>query len=780
MKKYLSILLVVLITSFVSHVSFGQVSASQFSINGIKQEVTVRRDSRGIPYIDAKNEVDLYFVQGYITASDRLWQMDLLRRVSRGELAEIFGKQVLEEDKQWRRYGFSGIAEETLKTMNPELKSALESYAKGVNAFIATLDATTMPAEFKILQYKPSPWKPTDTICLGKILAEALSSTWENDLVRASFQKLLQKKIAELTNNVTPNDVILFGKDTTSVSLQNLKVPDFNTITAKNMAEKFVENRKNSLSMVGLYAEDLAASNNWVISGKRTLDGKPLLANDPHLQAAAPGIWYLTHLSSPTIQAAGVTFPGVPGVILGHNASIAWGATNVGPDVQDLYTETFNDKGEYKTPTGWAMPTIRKEQIKVRKVLTAPETEVETLEVVETRNGVIIEDEIKQKFALKWTARNPDNNEFEAFYFLNRAKNYEDFKVSLKRYGGSTQNFIYADVKGNIGWIAAGRVPIRKKGDGSLPYDGSTSDGDWTGMIPFDELPQLYNPPEGFIVTANQRIVGTNYKYQQISRDVATPWRARRIYDLLKSNMKVSANDVADIQRDVFSIPLSKLNTEILKNANASNETLTLLRGWEGKMTADSKAALLVNGIRNCAADKIAADNPPVPSWFIRERLLERIVRENSALWLPKGFANFGEVLKTCDTESRANLAKRFGTDNSKWVWGSVWKANFPHPLAIVPLIGGQFKIDQIGINGSGLTPNVGSSVSMRLITSPGNWDETRHAIPLGQSGNPQSPHWKDSWSDWNSGKPQVFPFTKVAVEKAAVETTVMKPNREE
>jgi penicillin G amidase len=777
MKK--SILLFVAIISL-GNLIFGQVATSQSSINGLRQEAIVSRDSRGIPYIDAKNEPDLYFAQGYVTASDRLWQMDLLRRVSRGELAGILGKQVLDEDKQWRRYGFSGIAEETLKTMNPDLKAALENYAKGVNAYIATLDASTLPAEFKILQYKPSPWKPTDTICLGKILAEALSSTWENDLIRASFQKLPKQKIAELTSIVTPDDVVLFGKDTTSVLAHKYDVPAFDATIAKNMAEKFVENRKKSLSLVGLYAEDLAASNNWVVSGKRTLDGKPLLANDPHLQAAAPGIWYLTHLSSPTVQAAGVTFPGVPGIILGHNASIAWGATNVGPDVQDLYVETVNEKGEYKTPTGWAKPRIRKEQIKVRKVLTSPETEIENLEVVETRNGVIIEDEIKQKFALKWTARNPDNNEFEAFYFLNRAKNFEDFKGSLKRYGGSTQNFIYADVKGNIGWIAAGRIPIRKIGDGSLPYDGSTTDGDWTGMIPFDELPQLYNPPEGFIITANQRIVGTSYKYQQISRDVATPWRARRIYDRLKSNSKVSINDMGDIQRDVFSLPFSRLNSAILRNGNASNETLTVLRGWDGKMTADSKAALLVNGIRNCAAEKVAADNAPVPGWVIRERLLDRIVRENSALWLPKGFASFGEVLKTCDGESRANLAKRFGADDSKWVWGSVWKSNYPHPLAIVPLIGGQFKIEQVGINGSGTTPNVGSSVSMRLIATPGNWDETRHAIPLGQSGNPQSPHWKDSWSDWNSGKPQVFPFTKAAVTKAAVETMIMKPNREE
>ena len=317
---------------------------------GLKGDVTVRRDGRGIPYIEAKSDSDLYFTQGYVTASDRLWQMDLLRRVARGETAEIFGGSVLEEDKRWRRFGFAEIANGSVAQLTPALRWALEDYARGVNAYIATLDEKSMPVEFKILQYKPRQWSPADTMVIGKILADGLSTTWRTDLLRASLQSLSKEKVADLTNQVTPYDVVLFGKDTGAAAVAAAAEKQRNVSTELlALAEKDEQIRADSLSRVGLYAEDLAASNNWVIAGRRTADGKPILANDPHLAPAAPGIWYLTHLSTPTMRVSGVTFPGVPGIVLGHNEFIAWGATNVGPDVQDLYYETFNEQGEYKT-----------------------------------------------------------------------------------------------------------------------------------------------------------------------------------------------------------------------------------------------------------------------------------------------------------------------------------------------------------------------------------------------------------------------------------------------
>lgn len=765
---------------------FAQPEPPSIAIRGIKENVTVRRDERSIPYIEAKNDADLYFVQGYVTAGDRLWQMDLLRRVARGETAEIFGKITLEEDKRWRRYNFNRIAEDSLQYLTPELRLALESYAKGVNAYIATLDDKTLPVEFRILQYKPRDWSASDTVVVGKILAEALSSTWRNDLLRASLEGMDKAKLADLTNQVTPYDVILFGKDgaiarreesepgATGFSGTNAMVNE-NAFSVLNQASIDEQIRKTSLERIGFYAEELAASNNWVISGKRTADGKPLLANDPHLLASAPGIWYLTHLTTPAMRVSGVTFPGVPGIVLGHNENVAWGATNVGPDVQDLFIETFDSAGNYKTPNGVMAPVIRKEQIKVRANPLKTDVTTETFDVVETRNGPIIVDDGAKKYALKWTAFDPKNSEFESFFQANRAKDWGDFKKAFRSYGGATQNFVYADVKGNIGWYVAGRIPIRKTGDGAFPYDGSTNDGDWTGFIPFEELPNLYNPPEGFIVTANQRIVGTNYKYLQMSRDAAPPWRARRIYNLLKDNSKVSMDAIRDVQLDAFNIPLSNLAKEIVAQNAASPEDLALIKAWDGRVTPDSKAALVVNEIRLCLANKMADENKPAPAYLIRERILDWAVKQKNGRWLPTQFADYPAFIQSCASDSNTNLTKRYGADQSKWLWENVSKSSFPHPLAAAPLIGAQFATPKVGLSGSGQTPNVGSYVSMRHVASPANWDATRHIIPLGQSGNPQSPFFKDQFEAWRTGDPAIFPFSKLAVEKSARAVLVFK-----
>ncbi len=776
MKKSIHLIVVFLVVFGLD--AFAQVTPTEMKVSGITDSVTVRRDGRLIPFIEAKNDADLYFVQGWVTASDRLWQMDLMRRFARGETAEIFGTASLEQDKRWRRFGFAEIANESVSQLTPELREALNNYARGVNAYIATLDDKTMPVEFRILQYKPRQWTPTDTIVVGKILADALSTTWQNDLMRASLANLSKEKYVDVTNQVTPYDVVLFGKDAPAKNggvAQSIPTVDDRTLAS---AARQADLRRESLEMLGLYAEDLAASNNWVISGKRTADGKPILANDPHLSPSAPGIWYLTHLSTPTMRVSGVTFPGVPGIVLGHNENLAWGATNVGPDVQDIYLETFNDKGEVKTPNGWEPVKIIKNEIRVRTSPMKTDTTAVSFDVSVTRNGPIVSEEGGKLYALRWTARDPKNSEFEAFFQLNRAKSWDDFKAALKTYGGATQNFVYADTKGNIGWYAAGRIPIRRTGDGAMPYDGSTNAGDWTGMIPFDELPNLYNPPDGLIVTANQRIVGTSYKYPQMSRDVAPPWRARSILDALNARQKITVDDVRDVQLSVFNIPMDALAKRIVRDQAASPETLTVLKDWDGRMTTTSRASTLTNEIRTCVANKMVDENKPLTMFLIRERITDWAIRENVARWLPSGFANYDDLLRSCDSNSRASLTERYGVDAGGWVWGKVFQSRFPHPLASAPFIGGQFTIPAIAISGSSQTPNVGSNVSMRHIATPGNWDTTRHVIPLGQSGNPQSPHFRDQFDAWRSGAPVVFPFTKAAVEKATVETVVMSPNR--
>jgi penicillin amidase len=792
-----------LILSIVSISCWAQTVAPKIdktlSVAGLKENVTVRRDERGIPYIEAESETDLYFAQGYVTASDRLWQMDLLRRVAAGETAEIFGATALEEDKRWRKFGFAKIAADTLPLTRAEVRAALENYARGVNAYVATLDDKSFPVEFQILQYRPRQWRAADSILIGKILSEGLSSTWRQDLFKAMIPA---DKRAEMFDPRSNYDVLLFGKDGAANSkfkIQNSKLSESekfdesaNSQISTSKSQLFSalaqaeEVRKSSLERVGLYAEDLAASNNWVVSGKKTADGKPLLANDPHLNATQPPIWYLVNLSAPNLKVAGVTFPGSPGVVLGHNENIAWGATNVGPDVQDLYLEEFDAANplRYKTPNGFETALKRREEIKVRKNPLKTDTETVALDVVTTRNGVIFFEDAGKRYALKWTALDAKNNELEAFYFVNRAKNWDDFKKSFKLYGGAMQNFIYADTRGNIGWYAAGRVPIRKTGDGSLPYDGKTNDGEWTGMIPFEELPNLYNPPSGYIVTANQRTVGTSYKYHDLMARVYFPFRAARLDELLSSKSKLTSEDMRDFQYDTFSILNSLFAKEIVREKAASEETVKLLGAWDGRMTSDSKAALLVNEIRNVFRNRIVsaafgAEQLKNIGWTNEANFIERLLREKPKKWLPKEFSSYAELLKASETEARANLTKRYGADEAKWIWGESGKIRFNHPLAAAPLIGAQFAVPALPLIGSGsaaASPNVGANVSMRLIATPGNWDATRQVIPTGESGNPQSAHYKDQLDAWYSGNTPVFPFSKTAVEKAAREIIVMQP----
>ena len=784
---------------FLTAACFAQTPTRTAAVAGLQDGVTVRRDGRGIPYIEAKTEADLYFAQGYITASDRLWQMDLYRRVARGETAEIFGKATLEEDKRWRKFGFAGVAVENVKNLTAETRAVLENYTRGVNAYLATRNDKNLPVEFQILRYQPRVWTMEDSLVISKIFDDGLSNTWRMDLMKASLMDLPKEKLARILDPKSPLDVLLIGKDSSNSKSQTgnskFQIPDSRffrlqsgtwNLESETALAKAEAVRKSSLSRIGFYAEDLAASNNWVISGKKTVDGKPLLANDPHLPPTQPPIWYLINLSAPNLKVAGVSTAGLPGVIIGHNENIAWGMTNVGPDVQDVYLETFDADGKVKTPTGYAAATVRRETIKVRKNPLAPDTETEVLEVVKTPNGVVFFEDGNKKYSLKWTAFDAKNDSLTMISLLAKAKNWTDFRAALKSWGGAMQNFVYADTQGNIGWTAAGRVPIRKTGDGSLPYDGATDAGDWTGFVPFEELPFLYNPPENFIVTANQRTVGQTYKYQSVIARAHTVARAKRLQNLLNSKPKVSIEDVRDYQFDTFSIVNSRFAGEVVNQKGASAETLKLLADWDGRMNQESKAALVVDAMRSAFRGKILTET------FGAERaktvflpydgaFFDRLLAEKPKEWLPKASASYADLLKACETEAQAAIGRSIGADETKWTWGNRVKVNFPHPLAIVPFIGSQFQIaprPQNGSGGAGASPNVGASVSMRLIAAPGDWDLTRHVIPTGESGDPQSPHWKDQADDWYSGNTPVFPFTKAAIEKAAKETIVLVPPR--
>jgi penicillin amidase len=778
-------------------------SATMLRLPGLKSRVVVRRDERGIPYIEATNESDLYYAQGYVTASDRLFQMELFRRTARGELSEIFGGATLDEDKRHRTLGFAQLAEAQVALMPAALRRALEDYAGGVNAYIESRDAKGLPPEFQILQFKPRPWRAADSLVATKLFDESLSTTWRLDMMRAAFSDLPQPQRDALFPETSPLDVLLVGSDNdnkkkaTASTAQPSSINSSTPGASVNVMQLVARDEllmQCSLERLGLFAQDNAASNNWVVSGSRTTTGKPLLANDPHLQSSAPSIWYMVHLSMPGLRAAGVSVAGLPGIAIGHNEHIAWGVTSLEPDTQDLYIEKFdpNNARRYQTPAGWREAEVRREEIKVRKGFMSAATDTVPFDVTVTRHGPIILEKDARRYALRWTALDERANLSESFYALNYARNWNEFRAALKDYSGPAFNMIYADTKGHIGYYGVGHFPIRKTGDGKLPYDGATDDGEWTGFIPFDQLPHVYDPPSGLIVTANSRIVGRSYPYKLTVQPLAA-YRARRIYTLLQAKPKLTIQDFRAIQGDTYTISgitfVNEFVKELMPTVHAGSddqllEHLRLLQDWDGRVVPESRAALLAAHLRDAFRKRIVtaalgAERTKQYNYSNADTFIDWLITEKPQAWLPKEFKTYAELLRAADADARAELTKAYGADEKQWTWAREALARFPHPLAQVPLFGQQFIIPPFPQNGSLSsfpTINRGSSVSMRLIADTADWDRTQQGIALGVSGIPNSPHWKDQLDDWRNVTPRVFPFSQPAVIAAARETITLEP----
>ena len=607
--------------------------------------------------------------------------MDLFRRTARGELAEVLGAGpnniAVDQDKLHRTYGFAQAAEAELANASQRSRTMLEAYARGVNAYASSLDPKSMPPEFQILQYSFRPWTPADSLVVVKIFFEALSDTWRLDIMRQAMSVLPAEKRAELLPEISPIDVLVVGKDTQSKTKSAARIKP-ERVSPQSLAS-LAHNQEiaaAALERIGFYADALAASNNWVVSGNRTVTGKPLLSNDPHLRPTAPSIWHMVHLSVPGVRVAGVSTAGLPGVVLGHNERIAWGFTNVGPDVQDLYVEKFNPDNpkQYQTPSGWQDAVIRHEEIKVRKGIGSSEHNIVNYDVTVTRHGPIIFEGDGKRYALRWTALDPSKNNPDSTQALNRARNWKEFNTALESFTAPTQNIVYADVDGHIGYHAAGVVPIRKSGDGSVPYDGSTDAGEWTSYIPVAKLPTLYDPPSGIIVTANQRIVGTDYPYF-LSHHWAQPYRARRILDLLNEKPKLSSEDFRRILGDVYSIAGVSFTREAVKllrpKLTPADEklraSLDAFEKWDGRVNAESTVAPLMAQLRLAFRSKIltAMLGPELVrnyQWNNFDTTIDRVIKEQPAAWLPKEFPSYADLLRTCYDEAISTLTKRPGS----------------------------------------------------------------------------------------------------------------------
>lgn len=741
---------------------------------GLAGPVEVVRDPNGIPYIYAQNDRDAFFALGYVHAQDRLWQMEMQRRIGAGRLSEVLGKSTVKTDQFLRTLGVYRAAQAAWPALSAETQATLQAYADGVNAFLA--GGHPLPPEFVILGFKPEPWQPADSLVWAKMMAWNLGDTYSRDIYRAQLAAALgPERASQLRPDYPAGAPIILPADATASGLQEIE-----TI----LRDRF-----------GLGGEHIG-SNNWVVSGARTASGKPLLANDPHLGAQIPSIWYLASIQGDRVHAVGATLPGLPAIVIGHNADIAWGVTNLGPDVQDLFAERVNpaNPNQVEVNGQWADMTIVAEEIKVKG-----EEEPIHWAARATRNGPLISDVTSQRgqaLALRWPALDPDDTTIEAFLGINYARNWDDFTAALRQYVAPSQNFVYADRASNIGYYGPGRIPVRAKGDGSVPVPGWKDEYAWTGWIPFEELPHAYNPPDGYIVTANHRVTPDDYPYF-ITYDWAPPYRAQRIIELLTAKSGLTPDDFARIQADQRSAQALELLPVLLSIQPETDEqrrALDLLRSWDGVLAADSAAtaiyevwyaqlyaALLGDDVGGPLADTLLTGHNPI--------LLASILGDSSGIWCDDVLTPEREDCRASARvaleEALKDLTERMGKDMAKWRWGNIHRTQFPHnPFSQVAPLKALFH-RSIEIGGDSFTVNPSPFKlatpydsqhlsSYRQIVDLADWESSRFMHTTGQAGHPLSGHYADLIPQWRAVTYVPMHWDRGQVQAAA--TLVLQP----
>ena len=783
---------------YVAHSALPQLDG-RLQANGLEAPVTVTRDSHGVPTIEAATLGDLFFAQGYVTAQDRLWQMDIMRRFGSGELSEILGDTALKVDREQRILGLREAARKSLRTASPRDRSFFEAYARGVNAYIATR-AGKLPIEFRILGYTPKPWLVEDSLVIANEMVKDLN--YHHFFDARAREKILAKLGPELTADLYVNRS--WHDRPPTVMREDLNQPDNSSGDSDNedddddSPDNSVTRCAPAVSPDSLPVESLPVngSNDWVVSGAHTVTGKPLLSNDMHLGHQMPNLWYEAHLHSGVLDVAGVTLPGVPYVIVGHNQRIAWGFTNVGPTVTDVYIENFNAQGAYQTPSGWVQPEHRVEVIHVKGQADV------SLDVKITRHGPVITDLVPgetRPLALRWTLY---GSLHIPFFDVNAAQNWQEFRQAFSQLDAPGQNVVYADVDGNIGYQATGKIPIRAAGDGSLPVSGADNAHEWTAYIPFEKLPSIYNPPSGIIGTANGRITPDNYP-NSISMEWEAPWRTARIYHVLESGRQFSEADMLALQTDIHSeAELFAAERFVYAVDHASKpsarakQAADLMRSWDGRMQASSAAPtiaensifelrrlLLEPKLGSAPADAKKADaglNWKTYSWQMRSVWMENILLHRPKRWLPEAFPNYDELL-TAAVEAAVN-GPETPKDLASWRWGAFNAVEIEHPiLGKVPVIR---RWAQPGVqeqSGSGYTVKAVTrhhGPSERFTANLADLDQSTLNLVTGQGGNFLSPYYMDQWKAWYEGTTFALPFSAKAVEAAKTHRLVLEPRK--
>ncbi|MGB0013403.1 MAG: penicillin acylase family protein [Candidatus Sulfotelmatobacter sp.] len=770
-------------------------------VEGLSSPVKVTRNAQGVPAIEAANLEDLFFAQGYVTAQDRLWQMDVMRRFGSGELSEILGEDTLKIDREQRILGLRAAAKKSLRMASPRDRSYFDAYARGVNAFIAA-HSDALPVEFRILKYRPKPWQAEDSIVIANQMVKDLNFyTFEDALER---EKILAKLGPELTADLYVNKSwhdrppTLMREDVDDQKNQpDSGDKDDDDEEDDSGPDNAVTKLRNGLELWAQQTPEAAnGSNDWVVSGAHTVTGKPLLSNDMHLGHQMPNLWYEAHLKSGSLDVAGVTLPGMPYVIVGHNQRIAWGFTNVGPTVADAFIETFNSEGAYQTPKGWELPEHRQEVIHVK---AKPDV---TIDVKITRHGPIISDIIpgeSRQVALRWTLydglRMP-------FFDVDTAQNWQDFRKAFSQLDAPGQNVVYADVDGNIGYQTTGHIPIRASGDGSLPVSGADDAHEWTSYIPFDKLPSIYNPPSGVIATANGRITPDGYPYS-ISAAWEAPWRTARIYHVLESGRKFGPSDMLALQNDVQSendlFAAERFVYAVdhaAKPSARAKQAADIMRNWDGRMVASSSAATIAvrseQELTRLLLEPRLGASPDDPKqqettlswktyhWQMKSVWLQNVMLHQPKRWLPEKYPNYDELL-TAAVETAVSDPDT-PKDLASWHWGRINALDIEHP--VLGKIPGLRRWSAPGIqeqSGSGYTVKAVTrhhGPSERFTANLADLDQSTLNTVTGQGGNFLSPYFMDQWKAWYQGFTFTLPFSEQAVNATAAHRLVLQPEQ--
>ncbi len=756
---------------------------------GLSAPVLVHRDAHGVPHIDAATQEDLFFAQGYVTAQDRLWQMDVLRRSANGELAELMGGSLVRHDTVQRVFQFRNTAQRVYTHLAEADRARLDAYARGVNLFIAQ-HSDGLPPEFALLHYRPKPWSGADSLSIGvAMMAQTLDDHWDSKLAREQIAARLHNPKLEADlypvgswRDHPPTGQVVDLTQPHPIPPSHDEDDDDDRTQTRSAPHEDLRMLRALLGPAAC-ADCIPGSNEWVIAGRHTTSGKPLLSNDMHLSLTVPNIWYMADLRAPGFHAAGVALAGVPFVVAGHNDHLAWGYTALYADVQDVYVEKLDGKGNYQAIDGsWKPLAVDHEVIYVRGGKDV------ALDVESTAHGPLMNPLFTREtrpLALKWTLYDATLNTLPIFQ-LDTAASCADATAALSSWSSPTLNVVYADDQGHIAYHAVGRVPLRPAGLSGAPIRDAMHE--WQGYIPFGSLPNAFDPPSGFLATANSRVT-TDNSPNVLTLEWADPYRAERIYKMLQGRDQLRPQDMLTAQSDVYSEVDQELAHRfayaIDHTAGADDrlrKAADLMRSWDGRLSTDSAAASVVTRAREALKPIIL--EPKLGElagqylWSESNFAMEEIVMHGNADWLPPGYKDWDAALT--EAVRRGMNQGKAPADVSRWSYGNWHVIDLEHPLAgFLPFVG--------GIAGTGPQPLSGDTVtvkqagrafgpSQRFTMDWSNIDGSTENIVLGESGNPLSPYFRDQWNDYMGGTTFALPFSPDAVAAQTQHTLRLLP----